>query len=345
MISLADLEEVAGGTASPQPISTPPPISNTPDWNTGTNSPTDARVTGYAIQLSANPTGFSDDRIRKYDALAGLGNLYTAKEGNMYKLRLGVYSSRETANAVLSNNVSSIVKDAFVLQEPQATASMLVGNPPSAPVSPTPASTSTKGTTGPAGALYAVQVASWPIDNTVLVSDYANLTRLGQTYIQPESNRLRVRVGTYSSYEQAQAAQTQAIQLGYKDAIIVRESAQTISNDKLLPASSSLAPATTPAQYSTPTSVAPTLTTESSKYYVRVCAVDDPYNFNAQQVNAVGGVLEKWPIGTTNKTAIMLTGFPSVGQAMVATDKLRMNGYQDAYIIQDQNGRMSKYRY
>jgi hypothetical protein len=178
------------------------------------------------------------------------------------------------------------------------------------------------------------------------VSDYANLSHLGHTYIQPESNRLRVRVGTYTTYEQAQGIQAQATQLGYKDAIIVREDAQSLSNEKLLPSTSAAAPATTaPAQYAAPTSVVPIQAAETAKYYVRVCAVDNPNNFNQQQIAAAGGILEKWPIGTTNKTAIMLTGFQGVGQAMAATDQLRMNGYRDAYIIQDQHGRMSKYRY
>ncbi|MEZ4940483.1 MAG: hypothetical protein R3D58_06430 [Saprospiraceae bacterium] len=342
MISLADLEEVAAGTAPPQPVTTQPPASN---WNTAPQTTSDAPVTGYAIQLSANPTGYTDERIRKYDALAGLGNLYTAKEGALYKLRLGVFPDRDDATAVLNNHVTAIVKDAFVVQEPQATTSMLVGNPTVAQPTPTLAANA-KGTPTPAGMVYAVQVASWPIDNTVLVSDYANLSHLGHTYIQPESNRLRVRVGTYTTYEQAQGIQAQATQLGYKDAIIVREDAQSLSNEKLLPSTSAAAPATTaPAQYAAPTSVVPIQAAETAKYYVRVCAVDNPNNFNQQQIAAAGGILEKWPIGTTNKTAIMLTGFQGVGQAMAATDQLRMNGYRDAYIIQDQNGRMSKYRY
>ncbi len=352
MSSLADLETLTGNNPasnlSPQP--TQPSITNPPTTNTTTNLPA-TKAGGYSIQLSANPNGYTNEYTRKFDGLTGYGNLYSVKEGTLYKLRLGVYPTREEANEVLKNAVSPSVKDAFVTWESQANTNMMVG-PAAANANNSLAAkgipASTAATNSPIR--FAVQVASWPNTNSVLVSDYANLAQLGHVYIQPEDARLRVRVGTWASHDQADAAKNQAIQLGYKDALVITEKQADLTNEKLLNApTGAISPKGTsaaPAQYSTISTVTPIPAgTENAKYYVRVCSLDDPYNFDARKVDGTGGVIERWPIGDTNKTAVMLTGFISVGQAMVATDKLRGNGFKDAYIIKDENGRMSKYRY
>ncbi|MBL7775878.1 MAG: carboxypeptidase regulatory-like domain-containing protein, partial [Saprospiraceae bacterium] len=333
MISLADLEDLAKNSNVTPFQPSPDPVIPT---NTGNTS---RPVNAFAIQLSANPNGYSAEQTRKYDALTGAGNIYSVKDGNLHKLRLGVYPTREAAADVLKNTVQPVVKDAFIVNEDQADASMLVG--------PSMAGNSTS-LAAKGGALrYAVQVASWPNSSTILVSDYANLAQLGYVYIQQESDRLRVRVGTWGAYDQAETARAQAIQLGYRDALIVSEKPEDLTHEKLLaPPAAKGNMTTSPAQYSSATTVAPVVAgADNAKYYVRVCALDDPYNFDIRKVDGTGGIVEKWPIGSTNKTAIMLTGFPSVGQAMLATDKLRSSGFQDAYIIKDENGRMSKYRY
>ena len=350
MISLADLEELAATSSPYTPPPSQPQVDNTPIRNPISTIPA-PKVEAYAIQLSANPNTYSSDQTRKYDALTGHGNLYSVKEGNLYKLRLGVYPTRDEANDILKNAVVPYVKDAFVVVEDQANANMLVGSSGSIQGN----SLAAKGGTTPVnsantGIRFAVQVASWPNTSSVLVSDYANLAQLGYVYIQPESDRLRVRVGTWGAYEQAEVARAQAIQLGYRDALIITEKQADLTNEKLLAAPGSTTPkgnlTAAPATYSVPSGVAPTsTTTDNAKYYVRVCAMDDPYNFDPRKIDGTGGIIEKWPIGSTTKTAIMLTGFPSVGQAMLATDKLRTTGFRDAYIIKDENGRMSKYRY
>lgn len=358
MISLADLEQSSGN----QPISR----INQPSTTSTTTGSTAKTASGYAVQISAHPEKFTESKIKKYDDLTRYGNLYAVQEGKMYKLRLGVYPTRDEANDV-QKEISKAHKDAFVVWETQADQSLVVNNAsPATYSSPTEynASIAAKGLTTkpnsktalPASAPihFAVQVASWAADKPVMLNDYANLQSLGNVYVQPENDRIRVRVGTWDTYDKAESAKALAVQQGYRDAIVVTEKldngtasnkpATTTSTVPAVTAPKTLNPITSPVTYSAPgTTTAGTVS--NAKYYIRVCALSDTQNFDARKLDASGGVIEKWPIGDTQMTAIMLTGIPSLEQTMVTTDKLRAAGFQDAYIIKDENGKMTKFRY
>lgn len=348
MITLAELGQGSAPTTTTTTLGKKQPATNTP---------AQPKASGYAVQISANPEKFTESKIRKYDELTRYGNLYSVKEGKMNKLRLGVYPTREEANDVL-NEVGKTHKDAFVVWETQADESLLANNAATTAPAEYNASIAAKGITvtpTPKTALapantpirFAVQVASWPSDKAVMLSDYTNLQSLGNVYIRPENDRMRVRVGAWDAYTHAETAQAEAVKLGYKDAIVVTERAENAAAATgTVPAITTPKTVTTaPITYSTPGASTSAIPASNAKYYIRVCAMNDTQNFDPKKLDASGAVIEKWPIGDTNMTAIMLTGFPTVEKAMTATDKLRGSGFQDAYIIKDENGRMTKFRY
>lgn len=351
MITLSEL----GQTSTPAPATSTGATLN--KKQTATTTPAQPKLTGYAVQISANPEKFTDSKIRKYDDLTKYGNLYSVKEGKMNKLRLGVYPTREEANDVQAEVVKTH-KDAFVVWETQADETMLANNSNTTAPAEYNASIAAKGITSttakktalttPATPIrFAVQVASWPSDKAVLLSDYTNLQSLGNVYIRPENDRMRVRLGTWDAYTHAETAQAEAVKLGYKDAIIVTEKTEDAATGVVPANTTPKTVTTTPITYSTPgaSSTSLALPASNAKYYIRVCAMNDTQNFDPKKLDASGAVIEKWPIGDTNMTAIMLTGFPSVEKAMTTTDKLRGSGFQDAYIIKDENGRMTKFKY
>jgi len=309
-------------------------------------SATPEKTEGFAIQLSADKENYADNQLRKYDAYTEHGNIYTVKEGQYYKLRLGVYPTKAQADAALAK-LSPAPKDAFVVRENQATRNMLVDDTAAKGAAATPAMYSTA-----SPLRFAVQVASFPAGKPIPLADYANLNTLGTTYVQQENERARVRVGAWESHEKAELVRAEAVRLGYKDALIVTEKIDSAPTES---ATAPNAPApkgaftplsATPAQYSTSTGATPTPSaTATAKFYVRVCSLDEPYSFDQKKVEGLGGTIERWPIGDTNKMAIMLAGFTTPDQAITATDRLRSRGYPDAYIIAEENGRMSKYRY
>jgi len=308
---------------------------------------TTSKVDGYSIQISADKENYTDNELRKYDAYAERGNIYTVKEGQYYKLRLGVYPTKEKAEAALSK-LAPTPKDAFVIRESQATQNMLVDETASKGTDPAPAMYSTPSSSA---VRFAVQVASFPSGKPIPLADYANLNTLGTTYVQQENERARVRVGAWESHEKAEAVRAEAVRLGYQDALIVTEKADAAPI--AVPAQNTPAPksvftpiSATPAQYSTPGGATPTpASAGTAKFHVRICALDEPYSFDQKKVEGLGGAIERWPIGDTKKIAVMLSGFTTPDQAISATDKIRARGFPDAYIIAEESGRMSKYRY
>ncbi|MBL7798398.1 MAG: SPOR domain-containing protein [Saprospiraceae bacterium] len=312
-----------------------------------TPAPTTSKVDGYAIQLSADKENYTDVELRKYDTYAERGNIYTVKEGQYYKLRLGVYPTKEKAEAALSKLVPT-PKDAFVVRENQATQNMLVDETATKGVETAPAMYTTPSSSN---LRFAVQVASFPTGKPIPLADYSNLSSLGTTYVQQENERARVRVGAWESHEKAEAVRAEAMRLGYKDALIVTEKVENApveSATPTIPAPKSVFTpiSTTPVQYSTTGGATPTpAPAATAKFHVRICALDEPYSFDQKKVEGLGGAIERWPIGDTQKIAIMLTGFTTPDQAIYATDKIRARGFPDAYIIAEENGRMSKYRY
>ncbi len=323
-----------------------PPSSSKPQKP---SSPT-AKGEAFAIQLAANPEDFSASRLRRYSEYTSLGNLYTVREGNLYKLRLGAYPSREQADAVLAQ-ITPTIKDAFVVRETQVNPDLLVSDAPVASVQSVK-SPMTYSTTPTAPAQrYAVQVASSPADKPLQLNDYARLSNLGTAYVRTENNFMHVRLGPWDTPAQAEAARAEAARQGFPGAVVVVESASDNASASAAPRSGtgtftpmsvSSAP-TAPSTYSTPSTAAPV--SPAKEYYIRLSAMENPDNFNARQVEGVGGRIEKWPLPDGKMTAIMLTGFTNLEEAKRATDRLRAGAFPDAYIIQNEQGKMSRYRY
>ncbi len=316
---MISLEELNASKKPEQPAKSQKPTAPT------------AKGEAFAIQLAANPEDFSASRLRRYSEFTSLGNLYTVREGTLYKLRLGAYPTREQADAALAQ-ITPTIKDAFVVRETQVKPELLVSAPTGPQIVKSPMAYSAP--TVPAQR-YAVQVTSSPADKPLRLNDYANLSNIGPAYIRTENNYMHVRIGPWDTPTQAEAARTEVARQGFPAAVVVVEKTED--------AAMSAAPVvhSAPSVVSVPTSPA----TLAKEYYVRVCAMENADNFNARQVEGAGGRLEKWPLPDGKMTAIMLTGFTDLEAAKRATDRLRAGAFPDAYIIQNEQGKMSRFRY
>ena len=78
----------------------------------GSSTPTDVKA-GYAVQLAA--LGSPD--LTKFEYLNDLGQLYYKNEGSLYKVRLGVFSSRQGAEKALATAKSRGASGAFIIEE------------------------------------------------------------------------------------------------------------------------------------------------------------------------------------------------------------------------------------
>ncbi len=369
---------MAAKTAAPAPVQSAP------------------TTTGYAVQLAAQPQEFSQADIKKYNTLQPLGNLYTVQDEKMSRLRLGVFATKAEAESV-NKQVQQTVKGSFVVPEKNADPQLVVNNAAPATYSTEPVKTaSAKGApvvgtqalpSSPAVTpasnpiRYAVQVASLASNKSVDLSEFSSLSNIGNVYMKPENETLKIRVGIWSAHEDAEEAKAQIVQKGFNDAIIVTEKANDASLQNFFISSVQMSNEA-PSQYSTPSTVSPKAakmagaqtqpmlvepvqTAKSApsntpapvsalpinnnaagtQYMVRVCLMSDLDNFDPKTIQGVGGKQEKWPVGETGATAIMLTGFGDLESALTALYRLRERNFPDAYLLKQENGEVKKLRY
>ncbi|MEZ4964246.1 MAG: carboxypeptidase regulatory-like domain-containing protein [Saprospiraceae bacterium] len=319
---------------------------------------------GYSIQLAATPESLTGANTQKYESLATHGNLYAKSEDNLNKVRLGIYPTKEEAVSKLKEvNKDSRYKGAFIVEERGADKSLVIGGA-AAPVAAAPAQYSTNTAksvpastaTTNSDIIYAVQLGSFSPDNPISISDYASLSDVGNVYSKSKNGSLKMRLGVWPNYADAEAAQAEAVKRGFSDAIIVTEKS---SDESLKPFV--VAPIAAPATYSTPVEptasrskwenkgAATTTTTASTqtsgtKYYIRLCALSDPARFDGGVLEGAGvdGSIEKWPIKNSSMTAIMLGAYTTSAGAESDWAKVRNNGFPDAYIVKQQDGDVSR---
>jgi len=75
---------------------------------------------GYAVQLAAMQKA---PDLERYRSLRSIGKVYTVQEGNMYKVRVGVYASRSEAASSKRQIRNNGYPDAWVVQEAGAASS------------------------------------------------------------------------------------------------------------------------------------------------------------------------------------------------------------------------------
>ncbi|MBV6441197.1 MAG: hypothetical protein EPGJADBJ_02876 [Saprospiraceae bacterium] len=317
---------------------------------------------GYSIQLSALPSNATDSDTRKFEPLAKHGNVYTKSEDGKNKVRLGIFPTKDEAQKTLKEvNKNQQFKGAFIVEERGADKSLILGQQASSAAAPAQYSTTSNArsiagapaTVSVSGVCYAIQLSAQAADKPISVNDYSGVSNLGHVYGKMESGSMRMRLGVWSDYSNAEAVLAQVTQRGFKDAFIVTEKANDESiKGYILPGT--VAPATTqtaPVTYSTQTktnaaatrTISPSVN-DAAKYYVRLCALSDPGRFDADKLEGAGvsGNVEKWPVGNTGLTAIMLTGYTSLTEANRDKEKVRSNGFPEAYIVREVNGTITK---
>lgn len=283
---------------------------------------------GYTIQVAATKDELTESNIKQYEPLTQYGNLYTKSEGDFKKIRVGIFPTKEEAMKNLNElNKDSRFKDAFILEERGADQSLVFEQSPDSSPAQYSATIAAKSTTSAnSDILYAVQLGSFASNAPVSANDYTKLSDIGNVYSKTENNSIKVRLGVWRSYVYAEKALTEIINRGGKDAIIVTEKADdqslksfTLTEDRIISIS-------------------------DIHYFIRLCALINPENFDPGQIEKIGveGTLEKWPIGNTDLTAIMLAGYSSLKTANSDLEKLRSHGFPDAYVIKEKNGQVSR---
>jgi len=295
---------------------------------------------GYAIQVGAQPNKPTSTQLKEFEPLTQYGHVYNVQDGSKYKIRLGVYSSKNKASTVLKEvKTMPKFKDAFIVEEKNANNDLLIDEV-SKPIPGTSGGTGTN----PKGGLYTVEIANQEMTKPVLLERYANLINLGNLYTKTENNRMSIRLGVWSVQGEAALAQEQVIKRGYPNALVMSENGVDPSYQamQLSASSQSLSPQAIAAIKADPKAQAIAKGVKESKttgYYVRLAALSQPDKFDTQMLNGVGGQLQKQTL-TNGMTMMYLSGFASKTEAQQASDKARANGIKEASVVELRNGQL-----
>lgn len=314
-------------------------------------------VNGYSIQLAATPDDLTATFLRKYEDLSKYGNLYAKSEDNVNKVRLGIYPTKSEAQDKLKLiQKKSAFKSAFVVEERGADENLVVGPPTAAatrtPAAPAPTQYSTKGTptsSDNSEVRYSVQLGSYSADKPIAISEYTPLANLGNIYTKAENGMNKVRLGVWSQHGDADAAKSEAVVRGFKDAIVVTEKA---SDQSLQAFMISKAATPAPTQYATTTTKQPSTSkgtepvrptqystkTATSYYYIRVAALSNPERLDREKLAGLGNIeLRKLD---NDMTIVLLGAFADLESVTSVLNQTRARGLDEAYIVKDEKGKL-----
>lgn len=170
------------------------------------NKPNPTVGSGYAVQIAA----VNQPNISQYTDLANFGQLYSKKEGKVYKIRLGVYRNREEAAQILSLVKNQGYTTAFIV--PEAGGIATNANPDN--LNPKGENTNTSTVTGQ----YKIQLAAYR--NPA----YFKPEKIQEYGVIEEEKRGDFTVkflSAYNSLQDARAVLQRAKAAGFNDAVIV----------------------------------------------------------------------------------------------------------------------------
>lgn len=298
------------------------------------------KFNGYSIQLAAMPEEPSEARLNQYEPLTKLGNIYVKSEDKMNKIRLGIFPTEAEANS----NLKSVLKDkkfqgSWVVEEFGADESLILGNENLTPVQH---STPDQVSKGNAAVRYAIQLGSFAAGKSISINDYTKLNGLGNLYSTTENGYTKVRLGVWANHSEASAAKTEAIRRGFPDATIITEVADDPNIRDFLISS----PATQPKATSNKGSNAPAPVVYSdtpsvkNPYYVRIAALSKPESFDPSPFEGMGTIEKRKAEHNPAMTVILLGSYVDLETANKMSNKLIKMGYEDAYVVKDENGKL-----
>ncbi len=323
-------------------VSSTPAVSRVIPRETA-KAPAMDKFNGFSIQLAAMPEVPSDARLRYYEPLTTLANIYVKKEDKMNKIRLGIFPTAAEAD----ENLKKVLKDknykgAWVVEERGADETLIIGNENIKPVQHN--TTNPIVSKGNSGVRYGIQLGSFAAGKTISISDYTRLTGLGNLYSTSENGYTKVRLGVWANYAEAETAKAEAIRRGFPDATIITERADDpnikdfllsgavpSTNTKSLQNKGADAPA--PVVYSTTPD-------KTYPYYVRIAALSKPESFDPYPVEGLGTVEKRKATNSPGMTIILLGAYPDLASATKISNKLIGMGYEDAHVVKDEKGKL-----
>lgn len=241
-----------------------------------------------------------------------------------YILRYSAPSFREVNFTVdtrdgLDRSILGVISMLPATQVGPTTPNNIPGNVPDQPVQPR--SVPQDG--------FAVQVAAV---NQVNMAQYTSLNNFGEVYSTEENGKYKIRVGLYTTREEAISAMNAIRNSGYRDAFLVKE-------EGALMGSTDITGNQVPNSPGYPSTTESSQPVSSGMYKVQLAAYRNPAYFDPSPIAGLGTIEERMKGDLTVK---FIGGIPSLQQARQALAQARAAGFNTAFIVVEENGQLRK---
>jgi tetratricopeptide (TPR) repeat protein/cell division septation protein DedD len=272
------------------------------------------------------------------------------KTNTIYAMRFSKVGYRDNNITVSTGNSADKTLESVAMTSASAIANNNEGSTNSGNTNTNPGTVFNNGNTNSgnysdnnnSGATYgfAVQVAAFALNKNIDLNGYnQKLSSYGQTYIANEKGRNKVRVGLFSTREEAASVQKQARTLGYVGAFIVTQEGG--ANVPALSTNSNANTSTTSTNTTTTNNsgyTPPPLGSGSqviglgniSGYVIQLGAFKNAISFNRDQVIDIG-VVNSYQ--KRDLTVYVLTGYDTREQADSALRKAKARGFKTAFLV------------
>jgi len=298
------------------------------------------KVAGYSIQLEAMPEVPSDARLRYYEPLTKLANIYVKEEDNINKIRLGIFPSL----ALADENLKTVLEDkayagSWIVEEHDAEESLILSSENIVPLAHNDLAQVGKGDN--AGVSYAVQLGSFKTGRSISISDYTSLNGMGNVYSTAENGYTKVRMGVWGNLTEAEAAKAEATRRGFPNVTIVKERADDPNIRDFLISAPEPKPEIKGKAVEDPKPVVYSTTlVPTYPYYVRIAALSKPEAFDPSPIESLGRIEKRKAPNSPGMTIILLGSYVDLQAATKISQKLIKMGYPDAYVVKDENGKL-----
>ncbi len=190
--------------------------------------------------------------------------------------------------------------------------------------------------TGENGRHYCIQLAALRHPNG-LKKRFAALSRYGEVYSLQSGEWIKVRLGCYSTKEEALAILKKVRRQGWPQAFIVYEDEHTRAQHQRIAGAAPVHPPATDEQVSSSNRVKDQ---SRNTYKVRVVAYRPPTTFHTSVVSDLGRI-EHWTKGDWR--IIVIGDYHTLEEAKRVLATVKERGYHDAFIVVERNGLLEKW--
>ena len=192
---------------------------------------------------------------------------------------------------------------------------------------------------------YSIQLAALPEEpSDAELRKYESLTSIANLYVKAEAKMNKIRLGIYPTPGEAEEVLKTVLKNNtYKGAWVVKEhgvdESLVLGKENTNPVKP-LDPGPVVNKTEDEPVVFSSKPTPSSPYYIRIAALSKPEEFDASPLYGLGMIEKRKATNSPGMTILLIGSYSDLQTANRVNSKLLKLGYEDAFVVKDDNGRL-----